>query len=288
MTTPWTISAAAERVQLDAMQQGETTFTVTNSGPVDARAVLDVVPGENANRAWFTVADPQRLVPYGGSVTFLAKIAVPPGTPAGAYWFAGRTYSADAAPEESSVLSNRVTFEVKPSAAPVPWWKKWWWLIAVAALVVVVLVVVLFVVLSDDDPANPGGQPPQAPPVTVHKSGELVINQTFTADLDELIVGANAAGPDNIDVFFQAQTETVRFVTPENGTQLAEIGPVDDPVAACATASLSDQQIPIGGLATGDVICVRTTENRLSAATVEEPVGPSPGRLRLSVTTFEP
>lgn len=75
MTVPWAIGAGAERVQLGPQRQGDATFTVTNNGPVDVRAVLDVLPSENADRAWFTVDEPQRLVSHGGSATFGVTVA---------------------------------------------------------------------------------------------------------------------------------------------------------------------------------------------------------------------
>jgi hypothetical protein len=163
VTAPWTISAAAERVGLNPRRQGEVTFTVTNNGPVDTRAVCDAVPGENAQRSWFMVDEPQRLVPHGGSTTFLMRFAVPPDAPPGTHWVQGRVYSADSAPEETSVLSNRVSFEV--AAAPKPASKPWLWLIPVAVLVLAVLGVVLFLLLRDEDPPPQVTPSPTAAPV---------------------------------------------------------------------------------------------------------------------------
>jgi hypothetical protein len=152
MTTQWQITAAAERAELDPTGQAEIAFTVTNPGPVDDRATLDAVPGNPAERGWYAIAEPQRQVPHGGSVQVIIKIAVPPQSPPGPHEVQLRVYSADAAPEESSAVSSRVTFDVPQPEQPKP---KPWWLLAVAALVVVTLVVVGILVFGSDEVAVP-------------------------------------------------------------------------------------------------------------------------------------
>jgi hypothetical protein len=278
---PWTVSASAERIELGPDGRAETTFTVTNSGPVDQRLVLDVVRSDPAVVA--AVAEPQRLVPHGGSVSFLVSVTVPAGTPPGAGWLAGRVYSADVAPEESSVLSDRVAFEVKPTAAP----RKpniWIWLIPVIALVLVVLGVVLFLVLRDSP------EPPPGPPV--HRSGELVVTDDGPFDLDELEpaeVGEFSGLSPEADVqLFGAAIEAERFFQSTDNANLARIGPTDDPVPACE-AALGD---PIFGLNiaefdTGDIFCVRTNRDRLSVAIVTDKVSDLDSSVTLQVTTFE-
>jgi len=153
MTSAWVITAAAPAVELSPAGNGETSFTVTNNGSRTGRAVLDVVTSEGADPQWFTVAEPQRAVPPGGSVSYVVRVAINPSTPPGSYSFQGRVYSVDEAPEENSVLSGRVSLALARPAVPVPT-KKPWWLVAVAALVVVVVGVVTALVL-----ANRGGTP---------------------------------------------------------------------------------------------------------------------------------
>jgi hypothetical protein len=82
------------------------------------------------------------------------KTTVPPGAAAGAYWMQGRAYSASTPPEESSKLSGRVAFEVRPVAKPT---RPWWPYAVAAALVLVVVGVVGWLVL------RPGPAP--TPPV---------------------------------------------------------------------------------------------------------------------------
>lgn len=281
MTTsapPWTISASAERIELGPTGEADTTFTVTNNGPVDQRLVLDVVRSDNAGQVTVTVAEPQRLVPHGGSVTFLVKVKVPPGMPPGSAWVAGRTYSAEGAPEETAVVSDRVAFEIKPSEAP----RKrniWIWLIPVIVLVLAVIAVVLFFVLSDDDP------PPGPPGPPVHKAGELVVTDDGQFDLDELAASDRTAADVQL---FGAAIEPERFFQATGNATMARIGPTADPKAACETALLdSIFGLNIADIETGDIFCVRTSENRLSVAEVKAKVSDLQSSLTLQVTTFE-
>src|SRR5215207_2945186 len=99
---PWIIRAAADRVELDAARQASITFTVTNSGPVDDRAVLDVVPGGNADSSWVALGERQRSIPHGASLPFQVTLTIPERAQPGTSWIQGRVYSADTAPEETS------------------------------------------------------------------------------------------------------------------------------------------------------------------------------------------
>jgi hypothetical protein len=119
---------------------------------VDQRATVDVVGSEQAQSSWFNIAEPQQLIPHGGSKQFVATVKPDQKAPAGTYWLAGRVYSADAAPEEDSVTSDRVTFEVKPPPEK-PKTKWWLWALIAAGIVAVVAGVVLFLVLRQGGPA---------------------------------------------------------------------------------------------------------------------------------------
>ena len=286
MTTAWNISATAERVALDAQGRAETTFTVTNSGPVDQRVVVDVVPGERADRAWFTVDEPQRIVPPGGSASFLARIAAPAGAAPGQYWLAGRAYSGDTAPEETSVLSDRVLFEVRPSVAPARR-NPLLWLIPVGVLLAAIVGTVLFLVLRDD--GEPDAAPSTAPgPVvqqlSVHKSDRLVVDEIFSADLDEVRLATSDADG---DLYFEWVSNEERYLTPLNGATLAAIGTSDDALQACADAAKNAERIPAESLAANDVVCVLTDQGRLSVLTLEEAIGPSPAQLKAAVITYQ-
>ena len=288
MTTsapPWTIRPLTERIELGPAGQAETTFTVTNNGPVDKRLVLDVVRSDNAGQVVIDVPKPQQLVPHGGSVSFLVTVTARPGTPPGECWLAARLYSADEAPEESSVLSDRVAFEIKPTTAP-PKPKIWIWLIPVLVLVLVVLGVVVFLLLRDDEPPAPLPGPPGPP---VHKSGQPIITDDGAFDLDELI--AVGAGAPEADVeLFGGGTEAERFFQAYQGIEMMRVpGPVDDPRQACLKPGVGGQAfgLSIADINVGDVFCVRTGEGRLSVAEVENKVSANDPTLTLRVTTYE-
>jgi len=116
----------------------------------------------------------------------------------------------------------------------------------------------------------------------VHHQGQLQIRQTFLADLD---VGLET--DQGADIWFEADTDTDRFITPAAGTVLvAAMGTVEPSFEQCAEAQLSSERIPIQDLPAGSVVCVLTDEQRLSVFRVDSPPGPSPGILGISVTTF--
>jgi hypothetical protein len=170
MSTKWVVTAAAERVTLDQTRTGETTFTVTNPDGVADRVVFDPVAGDGAEPDWFIVDEPQRLVRGGASVSYLMKVAIPAESPPGTYAVQGRVYSADSAPEESSVLSPRVMLEVPAPPEPTKRrWPWWWWLVA-AGLVLVLLIGVGVLVFGG------GGDDQTAPPTpAADPQGEEVV-----------------------------------------------------------------------------------------------------------------
>ncbi|MGC5028744.1 hypothetical protein [Micromonospora sp. DT229] len=166
MTTEWTVVAAAEQFTLDPRNAGELTFTVSNPGLAPDTVVFDVAPGEGTQRAWFTVTEPQRVVPAQGSVSFLVRLVVPAGTPPRRYDMTGFAYSANTAPEESSRSSGRVTYEVRAVAPPKR--TPWPWIAAAAALVLVVSATVVFLVTRGED------APPLPPRVVTVEAESLV------------------------------------------------------------------------------------------------------------------
>jgi hypothetical protein len=296
MTSPWTIRAAADRVELDDAGKAEATFTVTNNGPIDQRIAFDVVTADNADRSWFTVAQPQVLIKHGGSFTFLVNVVVPAGTPAGATWFAGRAYSADAAPEETAVVSDRVACEIKPSEPPPPpWWKRLWWVFVIAALALVTIVVVLFVLLGGDDPPPPQNTETEVPvPTEVRKTTAISYNQNELIDLDEIAVVASSpfAGTSS-DVHYRPLLPSDGIITAINGASLVKIGPTADPAGDCARAAVDGTEVRVSQWKPGEVVCVRTNAGRPSMIVLDQKrsalsLPPPPPQLLVTITTFEP
>ena len=192
MSTKWVVTTAAERIVLDDAKQGGTTFTVTNPGKAADRVVFEPVPGSDADPAWFTVDEPQRRVMPAASASFLLKVHVPAGAKPGAYEVQGRAYSADSAPEESSVLSGRVVFDVAAPPAPqkrrIPWW-----IIAIAAALVVITVVTVTLVLT----LGGGDEPPAAAPspsVTVAASGPIPVPDLARLNETQAVFALKQAG----------------------------------------------------------------------------------------------
>jgi hypothetical protein len=166
MSTTWVVTTAAERIDLDAEGSGQTTFTVTNQGGTADRAVFEAVAGAGAEPGWFSVDEPQRRVEAAGSASFLVRTTVPAGTAHGTYELRGRVYSADSAPEETSVLSGRIVFDVAAPPAPkkrtIPWWV---YVVAAALVVIVIVTVTLVLTLGGGD--TPPAAGPSATPVSV-------------------------------------------------------------------------------------------------------------------------
>ena len=138
-------TTAADRFDLDAERSAQTTFTVTNPSGTADRVVFEPVAGPGAEPGWITVDASLLLVVAAGFVLLLVRTTEPEGTKPGSYEARGRAYSADSAPEETSVLSGRVVFDVAAPPAPrkrtIPWWEY----AAAAVLLVVVSVTVTLV-----------------------------------------------------------------------------------------------------------------------------------------------
>lgn len=150
--TNWQIGESGTTVALDEQRRGMVTFTVTNAGAEQDRAVLTITALDGADKAWFTVEEPQRAVAPGASAVYPVKVEVPPGTAAGSYALQAVAYSADRDPGESSATSKRVSLTVAPAEEPAGFPK---WLLAVIALAVVaVLAVVLFLLFRKSPPEN--------------------------------------------------------------------------------------------------------------------------------------
>lgn len=116
---------------------------------------------------------------------------------------------------------------------------------------------------------------------TVHSQGTLNIPQTYQANLDTGTVGGGGA-----DIWFQADTATKRFITPQNGAQIAKFGTSAPSINDCAAADLSGNRININNLPQGTYVCVMTNAGRYGRFSIAAAVGPSPGTLKITFTTW--
>jgi hypothetical protein len=220
MSTEWVVTTAAERITLNAQRQGEMTFTVTNPTTAADRAVFDIVPGDGADPTWFQVDEPQRPVRGTSSVAYVVKMAVPPPVKPGDYELQGRVYSADSAPEESSVLSSRVMVTVAPADAP-PKRRIPWWVFVVAGLVVIALVGTIVVVATrggSPGPTPSGTPTPSGPTVAVPDVSKLKVVDAMAALTKADLVSSvkykqDPAQAGHVDQSIPAGTQVVRGST---------------------------------------------------------------------------
>ena len=120
-------------------------------------------------------------------------------------------------------------------------------------------------------------------PVT-YRTGHLEIKQTYLADLD----GGTTSGPQNqADIWFQAKTATNRFITPRNGAKIAVAGNRSIGKAGCEGLSMTSNSIRLSRVPVGTYVCVKTNKGRISQFRVNQPVGPSPGVLKIGYTTWK-
>ena len=114
----------------------------------------------------------------------------------------------------------------------------------------------------------------------------LEIPQTFIADLDRGLIPPPS---DRLtgDIWFRAETATSRFLSPFRGATLALVTGPAPRKAGCQRASLKNEAIDVNSLTVGQYVCVETNESRLSQVLITGTPGPSPGVLRVDVTTYE-
>lgn len=145
------ITAAKDRIELDASGRGEVVYTVTNSTARPLRGRARVVALESAKQAWFTLAgETERDFGPNATHQYTVQITAPPGTGPGSYRF---RLDADSAtnPTEDFDEGPAVAVQIpeprkKQDGRSVPWWV----FALAAALVLIVAAVVLYVVLRPD------------------------------------------------------------------------------------------------------------------------------------------
>jgi PASTA domain len=168
----FTVTAAGQKVNLDATGSAQTPFTVTNTSAQPMRGRLLTKPNAPAKPEWLSVVG-ESIRDFGPNAAeqVVVQLNVPPTTAPGSYAFRLDAVS-EVDPDEDFTEGPSVAFDVAP---PPPKPKKkfpWWILIVVGAVVLLIVigVVVWLVTKNDSKPATPtfaipsvvGMQQPQA------------------------------------------------------------------------------------------------------------------------------
>ena len=108
------VTAAGEKVALDASGEARVPFTVTNASAQHLKGRLRTRPRDQAKPEWFSIiGDSIRDFAPNGSEQVVVELAVPPGSKPGLYMFQLDAVSADD-PDEDYTEGPSVGFEVAP------------------------------------------------------------------------------------------------------------------------------------------------------------------------------
>jgi len=135
---------------------------------------------------------------------------------------------------------------------------------------------------------QPTGQEPAERPPTgkqpgkVLAKGGLEVRESYLFDLDRGKVVKNG----DADFWFEAVTETERYLVTRNGATLGFIREKGD-YENCSRVKMTERRIPIAKLPTTSYVCVRTNRGNLASFRLREPVGPSPGVLKIGYIVWE-
>lgn len=137
MSSLFAITTATNTVPLDNNQQGQTSFTVSNTTAQTIHSRVHIIAQPEAAASWLTLqGEAERDIAASGSQQYTIHIAVPTNSPAGDYTL--RLNAADQAnPDDNFSEGPTVKFTVAvPTSAKkaFPWWMV---VVAMAALVVI-------------------------------------------------------------------------------------------------------------------------------------------------------
>jgi hypothetical protein len=102
------------------------------------------------------------------------------------------------------------------------------------------------------------------PTVVVYRTGTLTINNTFMADLD----GGSITSDSNADVWLHTVTADERYLEPQNGARLKEMGGTPD-YDDCSSASLSNSAVNFNEFGGSSWFCYETSDDRFGRFEVE-------------------
>jgi PASTA domain-containing protein len=153
----FTVTAAGQKVNLDATGSAQAPFTVTNTSVQTLRGRLLTKPNAPAKPEWLSVVG-ESIRDFGPNAAeqVVVQLDVPPATAPGSYAFRLDAVS-EVDPDEDFTEGPSVAFDVAP---PPPKPKKkfpWWILIVVGAVVLLIIigVVVWLLTKKDSKPTTP-------------------------------------------------------------------------------------------------------------------------------------
>ena len=89
------------------------------------------------------------------------------------------------------------------------------------------------------------------------------------------------------DVWFEVETDTLRYLVPVHNAILARAGTAAPGKSGCSSMPLSIGGINVDLLPVGTYVCVKTTSGRFSQVQVTGGPGLSPGVLTLDFITYD-
>jgi hypothetical protein len=164
----FTVTAAGQKVTLDATGAAQASFTVTNTTAQALNGRLLVTPTDPAKPDWFSIAgDSVRSFAPNAAVQVVVQLNVPATTAPGSYSFRLDAVS-EVDPDEDFTEGPSVAFDV--AAAPPPPKKKFpWWILAIiggVVLLIVIGVVIWLATKGDSKEPIPTTPTVAVPPVT--------------------------------------------------------------------------------------------------------------------------
>ncbi len=127
-----------------------------------------------------------------------------------------------------------------------------------------------------------GGFDCVSPAPAVASAGTVNIPQTYIVDLDSGALIASGPG----DIWFEAATPTLFFLTPVNGAKMNVGGPTARGYAGCAGAAYGGGKVNMASVPPGTHVCVRTNSGHVSEFRVNNVWGAPTRTLNISYTTW--
>lgn len=129
---------------------------------------------------------------------------------------------------------------------------------------------------------HPMGPPPPPPTPPTYSTGPVELPQTYLVDFDN---GAVTSGG-GADLWFQAATPAMMFLTPRNGAKMAVGDLSNRGFESCVTESFSTARVPILAVPVGSYVCMKTSAGRISQFRVNGINPGYPKTLQLGYTTW--